>query len=76
MWNYRIMKHTEGDGWYGLHEVYYNKRNQICAWTMESLIPARDTVEEIMEELTMMKRDAKKSKDDVLDFDMEPEGDF
>ena len=75
MWNYRVMRHGEEDT-YGLHEVYYNKQGKICLWTEDSLVPVRESVDELEEELTMMLRDVKKSKHDVLDYDMEPEGDF
>ena len=77
MWNYRVMRHVEEDTvWYGLHEVFYNEKDQICGWTEDSIVPGRESVEELEEEVTMMLADVKKSKHKVLDFDMESEGDF
>jgi hypothetical protein len=72
------MKHIaeSGEVWYGLHEVYYNKKNQIWAWTEDPVDVTGDTVDELEQALTTMLTDVTRSKKDVLDFDMEPEGDI
>jgi len=40
-WNYRIIYHTpeqEGqDGWFALHEVYYNKKGKSDSWTENAI---------------------------------------
>ena len=80
-WNYRIFKHEYPKGihcttYYELHETYYNDANQIVAWSTEPEAGPQETVEELLGEVRMMARDAWKCKDDILDFEMEPEGDW
>lgn len=36
MWNYRLVKHKDGDT-YGLHEVYYNDDGDACGMTERPL---------------------------------------
>lgn len=84
-WNYRIFKH-EYPGlicdpipqiMYELREVYYNDAGQVCGWTIEKpSVGPSESIDELIEEIEMHLRDAKKCRDDVLDFDMEPEGDW
>lgn len=33
-WNYRIIKHDkDAEVWYGLHEVYYDDKDNVDTWT-------------------------------------------
>lgn len=72
-WNYRVMKHVEDEvTWYGIHEVFYNDKDQIVAWSKEPQHPFGISFKEIINSLTMMLNDAKKYN--ILDYDMEAEG--
>ena len=80
-WNYRIFKreYPETFGsttFYGLYETYYNDAHQIVAWSTEPEAGPQESVEELLSEVRMMARDAYKCRDDVLDYEMEPEGDW
>ena len=76
MWNYRIMRHIEEDKtWYGLHEVYYNDKDEIVSWTVDPEIFGDDVVE-IESTLAFMIGDIKTPEHMILDYDMEPEGDW
>ena len=66
-WNYRIMrrKYKDGTQTYSVHEVYYDP----TGWTEESIVDVGATsVEELISTLEMILADAKKYKDDVLDY--------
>jgi uncharacterized protein with NAD-binding domain and iron-sulfur cluster len=59
-WNYRIIKHDDGDPiYYGLHEVYYDEEHNIDMWTLEAEVVG-DSVEEIVSVLKMMLDDVKR----------------
>ena len=84
-WNYRIFRREYPEfigpfysgAFYELQEVYYNKAGQIVLWGCgEPEAGPCGTVDELIEELRMKARDAWKSREDILDFDMEPEGDW
>jgi hypothetical protein len=57
-WNYRIIKQVGQDGMnsFGIHEVYYNDKNEIQGFTEESIVPACPTIEGIFEEFELMKK--------------------
>jgi hypothetical protein len=63
----RFPKHD----YYSLHEAHYNDGIEICAMTEEACkIDAWETPDELVNSLEMMLKDAKKSKDDTLDYHM------
>lgn len=67
-WNNRIMRHKHPNGdYYQIHEVYYDGDKK--SWTVEPIVPFGETVDELIEHLEMMLRDAKKCKEDILDYD-------
>jgi len=60
-WNYRIIYHaadkpTKRSAYYGLHEVYYDKRRRVMAWTVEPILTG-DTSDEIASALAQMQFD-------------------
>ena len=72
MWNYRIIHYDSDKGMglknhYGLYEVIYNDKGEITAHTEEPEVIA-DTPEELLAYLEQMLYDAKKCKDDILDY--------
>jgi len=80
-WNYRVFR-REYPGTidvpvgYELHEVYYNSAGQIVAWSTEPEAGPAESVDELIEELEMRLRDAERCREDILNYDMEPEGDW
>ena len=80
-WNYRIFKREYPNDvhcttYFELHEVYYNDAHQIVAWSTEPEAGPQESVEELLSEVRMMAKDAYKCRDDVLDYEMEAEGDW
>lgn len=79
-WNYRIFRHVSETGqagewseYYQLHEAYYpddcgKRRAKPDGWTEESPQIIGDTVDELINVLEMMLKDAKKCKKDILDY--------
>ena len=64
-WNYRIMRRKDSAGdIYSVHEVYYNP----TGWTEPIIDVGATSVEELISTLEMILTDAKKSKDDVLEY--------
>lgn len=54
-WNYRIIKHEEnGETYYAIHEVYYDKNGKPEAVTKESIAAQDDTPEGIKQQLEWM----------------------
>jgi hypothetical protein len=47
-WNYRLIL---WNCFYFIHEVFYNERDEICAWSQDPVYPLGDTPEELMEDL-------------------------
>ncbi len=43
-WNYRVIKHQ---GWFGIHEVHYDKRGKPCLYAERPILRA-DTLEELL----------------------------
>lgn len=67
MWNYRIIKLPNKT--YGLYEVFYNDDGEIFAHNEEPETGFRQTPEEILESITLMHKDAKKSLSNILEMD-------
>lgn len=61
------------DGVYGVHEVYYDDDGKIFAWTLEPGYGLYQDVEDLLSALKTMLKDCRKSKDEILDYDMKPE---
>lgn len=56
-WNYRIIHHDDDEyPYYGLHEIYYDKKG-ITNWTEEASVIGDDT-KDIISSLKMMLKDA------------------
>ena len=71
-WNYRIFKRNyDGETLYELHETFYDKDNKPDSWTKEPEFGPYESACELIEELRVMLEDAKKYKNDVLDYDEE-----
>lgn len=73
-WNNRILKHSSPHGeCYRIHEVYYDMEpdgnEDGLSWTVEPKTPFGETVDELIEDLEMMLRDAEKSRDDIIEYD-------
>jgi hypothetical protein len=51
-WNYRIVKRTVDDAvTFGVHEVFFNDRNEIESWTGEPVEPAGESLGELREDV-------------------------
>ena len=60
-WNYRIVKHDEADEvYFQIHEVYYDEKNDIEAYTEDTVHPCGETKEELISDLKNMLHDAEK----------------
>ncbi len=69
-WNNRIVRHRDkAEDYYEIHEVYYDENGKIDGVTEESIKPYGDTVEELIEHLEQLLKDAVRSKEDVLNYD-------
>ena len=56
-WNYRVVQHDNGS--YAVHEVYYKKSGSIEYCSNDPVIGPFESLEELLETLTMIKNDAK-----------------
>jgi len=70
-WNYRILrhKHEKADDTVALHEVYYDEDGKAECCTIDPVTRHSDNVAELIEALEIMLSDAKKCRDDVIDYD-------
>jgi len=60
-WNYRIVKHDKADEIYlQIHEVYYDEKNDIEAYTEDPIHPFGETREELISDLKYMLHDTEK----------------
>ena len=66
-WNYRVIENP--DGYYTIHEVYYNQDNQIVLYSAEAIAPGGETLEELRSDLMYMA--AALSKTALLEKDIE-----
>ena len=54
-WNYRVMRTVVDDEvMYGIHEVYYNEKDQPESWTQDPVSPLVDSEEELKDVLRLM----------------------
>lgn len=51
-WNYRLIRHTDRS--VGIHEVYYNSRGRVCAWTANPVRVVGDSAAEVRTDLRLM----------------------
>jgi len=77
MWNYRIFKRVyrgcdKAYITYELHETYYDDAGKPDGWSTEPQAGPAESVEELIDELRMMARDAYKRRNDILDYDATP----
>jgi hypothetical protein len=74
-WNYRIIrrKYETGEIGYEIHEVYYDE-GKPWGWTENAKAPYGETPEDLIWCLERMLVDAKKSVDDIIDYEATPEG--
>lgn len=71
-WNNRIFRHVGTDGYvtYALHEAYYPQGKTIPdGWTENAMCGHYETVDDLIASLKQMLRDAKRSRNDVLDYE-------
>ena len=69
-WNYRIVKHKYPSGiFYELHEVYYDGEANIIGCTVKPQAGSAESIDELIEKLWKMARDAYKSRKDILDYE-------
>lgn len=74
-WNHRIIRHKEpSEDWYAIHETYYDEEGLPYAWTVEPGKPVGENVDGLIWILERMLEDAKRFKDDVIDYDSIPTG--
>lgn len=70
-WNNRIFrkKHPQGD-YYEMHETFYGLDGPDSkTWTVDPKVPFGETVDELIECLEQMLNDARKCKEDILDYE-------
>ena len=75
-WNYRIFKReyryrrrSKAHTVYELHETYYDDAGKPDGWSTDPQAGPAESVEELIEDLRMMARDAYKSRKDILDYE-------
>lgn len=66
-WNYRLLKTKDGDDdFYQIHEVYYNGKDEVHAWTVKGATVGGSNIAEVkwtlMEMLSCLERDVIKDK--------------
>jgi len=65
------MRHVNDNGevWYGLHEVFYNRRGKVKNWGTEVVRAEGDTPADMFGLLANCVRDAYRRRHKILDFD-------
>jgi len=67
MWKYRVMKRVfDCEEFYGIYEVFYNKKGEIKSHSTEPVEPHGNTLEELKQDIEWMLEATKK---EVLDYD-------
>ena len=66
-WNYRVFKNKHGQ--FQIHEVYYDKKGKIKAWSAEPVEPYGESTEELTGDLTYML--AAVEKEIIIEEDLE-----
>jgi hypothetical protein len=59
-----------------MHETFYAPDGKPVGWTESETAPYGETAEELIWSLEQMLSDAKRCKDDILDYDMAPAEDI
>ena len=60
---YTIVDENTDERWYSIIEVYFDENGRLDSWTMtQEVAPTGDTNEDLIEDLEMMLRDARKWK--------------
>jgi hypothetical protein len=55
-WNHRIVRHEDDkEKLYGIHEVYYNDKGEICSMTVDPVLPCGSTVPDLRKNYELMK---------------------
>jgi hypothetical protein len=67
------MRHSEPDGGtcFCLHDVFYDKNGKADGWG-DTCLCVGDSPEDVIKALELMLSDAKKFKDDILDYEATP----
>lgn len=61
MWNYRVIKYdTNKDVVYKIHEVFYDKNENIEGFTEKAVFPQGESLKRLMSDLQLMISDAKR----------------
>lgn len=76
-WNNRIMRRVNKVGdreviLFSLHEVYYTDAGLPKSWTVEPVFGGFESVDDLISSLELMLKDAKRFRDDVLEYDAAP----
>jgi hypothetical protein len=69
-WNNRIFRHTTKVATtYAIHECHYNNKGKVMSWTVEPMCGHYESVDDLINSLETMLRDAKRSRKDVLEYE-------
>ncbi len=71
-WDYRIVKHVDADmdyTWFGIHEVYFDKKNKPQYVTENGVCLVAESVQELKEDYKLMDGAFKFPVLDESDFD-------
>ena len=73
-WNNRIFKHTiNGDTFFALHETYYsNDDGKVESWTVKPVTGLCESVDELIMLLENQLDDAKRFREDILEYSDSP----
>jgi hypothetical protein len=58
-WNYRVMS-LDGGKSFGIHEVYYDPDNKPKAYTLNSVRPFGESLDELRKDISLMLKAAEK----------------
>ncbi len=59
-WNYRIIKHdTKESVYFAVHEVFYDEKGRITAWTEDAINITGDTAKDVNKTLRQISEDTK-----------------
>lgn len=71
-WNYRLVKHKDryGDDWFAVHEAYYEDgEERPHSITKEPIDLGGESMEEVLDDLELIKKDILKYKDEILNYE-------
>jgi hypothetical protein len=67
-------KYSNGSIGWAVHEVYYNDEGKPDGWTKNPITMESDeSVDDLIEMVEKILKDIKRTKDDILDYDADPE---